>query len=628
MILRRSSTPPPTSIIVFAAIGFVAGLLALGVGMCLFSRRKWEVWRGERLLEGAREVNSNPRNTRVDSREVAREESFGTRNIRVDSNPPHINPLKHHISSLLPPHMNLGYPAGWIGGQPPKSQDGGQTPQRQESMESSQLERAETQGSLGLLRHPTPMGFRYEGYRSRTPPVHLKLSTTSATTSQTISTRNGNPNPIPHPPAAHIPRTTTPKPLPPSRSTTPNPPPPRSNASTPIPVHILRRTTRNNSFHLPVIPASARVLDTRPPRPPATSGDASSSGSEYSQPSNPPTSDPGTSVIVERAMAKRLKALAPRPEPDVLFGSPPPAQYGSPNPCVGSPPARVGSPYGRVASPPTPFGSPQARVASPPVHAPRPLPLTLSTASGGKHRLHSLHAYFTPVKADAPPLPLPLPPLPTHSSPSGEYFLGLQPSLRPSSSHYTLNKGRGGLGEREETEEGEGELTESQKAYFPPELNMNMSPLGVLEAKLQQGQHQNLQFQPGTHQQNTPYQQTLPNQQNPTIQRNTYYHQQIQNEGGGSNGSFLGGTTDDSTTSTSHGEATNVAFANSLANKTWAQRCAEDGKFKNKFEALLASDVGDEGGAAGGKRPLAGAILVLFWIVWYLLYCIILYLLY
>ncbi|MCJ1245800.1 hypothetical protein MMC30_003004 [Trapelia coarctata] len=542
MILRRSTPPLPT-IIAFAVISSVIGILSVAVGMCYFSRRKQKAWRGERLRErlreDAREESTAPRSVHVDSSETTREDN-SIKNASVDSTPSHINSLPYHIRSL-PPHMSLGHPAGWIGERVPRVQDGyqgSQTPLGQKSMESSRLEGAPRQGQL---RTPTPMGFRYEEYRSGTPPVHLKPNTTSTANSTATSSRKttsnaplAQPRPILVPPTANIPRTTTPKPLPalipttPSRSNT-DMNPSRSGTPTPFP----RGTNRNNPFTLAVIPASPLVFDTRP-----SPVEESSSGSEYSQPSDPGPSAPGPSAFAERQMAARLKALEPRgPEPSVLFGSPNP----------------------RVASPPTRFGSPQARIASPPA---RTLPSAISVPAQARTKVHSLHAHFTPVKEDAPPLPLPPLPALGAADAGGPRHLGVHPALRPSSSEYSLNPGKGTALEG---------LTDPQKAFFPP--NLNLSPLGMLEAKLVHGQNM----------------------------QNTQHHQ-LQHEGLGIGAEGISNT-DESTTSTSHGEATNVAFANTLANKTWAQRCAEDGRFRNKFEALVASEVSDEGMGMANPQP-------------------------
>lgn len=135
-------------------------------------------------------------------------------------------------------------------------------------------------------------------------------------------------------------------------------------------------------------------------------------------------------------------------------------------------------------------------------------------------------------------------------------------------------------------------LSDPQRAYFPP--NLTLSPLTLLERDFQRRTNDSI----------------------PPLQGDTRHGQSTGtpgSEGAAAHAGESTSTTEDTTdTSTSHGEATNVAFvASSGASRTWAQRCAEDGRFRNKFEALVASEV-SEGSVEGGRGRGGGGEFVCF----------------
>lgn len=77
--------------------------------------------------------------------------------------------------------------------------------------------------------------------------------------------------------------------------------------------------------------------------------------------------------------------------------------------------------------------------------------------------------------------------------------------------------------------------------------------------------------------------------------------------------------TDISTTSTSHGEPTNRAFAKSWKHKTWARRFKDREQFPNQFEALVASEVseGSDGGFGVGVREGEMGEWYFRWLLWW-----------
>lgn len=545
MILRRSILPPP-SIIVFAAIGGVVALVALAIALVRFLRRR----------------NQKARQRRRSLRHSARFENVVPSHVPVDA---------------LPPHMQFGYPENSLFPQAPRDQDGGRgggaamLPQSS-TQSSSQLQRPSTQLSQYQL---PPMGFSYDNYRSGVPPVHIPAPPGS----RNNNNYHPNPNPASAPssrhkptypttaPAAPIPRANTPNPLPPlthtlsmsgSRS--------RSRSSTPTPPSRAKPafSARGNNFTLAVIPATPLMLDARTP---GEGGDASSSGSDYSQ-----LSDPG-------------------------------------DPRVALPSVRVASPPARVVSPPVWVRSAAARNASP---ATRPLPpaisLPTSSLTSGRTRFPSLHAHFTPRTEDAPPLgahalvpaPAPLPALPPHR---GATDRGGHPPLRSPTSTGTATHEHDTRGRNANSHGEHAGLSDPQRAYFPPHLTL--SPLALLERDFQRRTNDGSPPQRG----DGPH---GPSAGAPGA------------EGAAARAGESTSATEDTTdTSTSHGEATNVAFvASSGASRTWAQRCAEDGRFRNKFEALVASEVSE--GSVDGRRGTGGGgefvcclflvcVFVLFW---------------
>lgn len=417
MILRRSVLPPP-SIIVFAAIGGVVALLALAIALVRFLRR-----RHQKACQRRRSL-----------RHSVRFENVVPSHVPVDA---------------LPPHMQFGYPENSLFPQAPRDQDGGRgggaamLPQSS-TQSSSQLQRPSTQLSRYQL---PPMGFSYDNYRSGVPPVHIPAPP---------GLRNNNhhtdPNPASTPSSRHkhtYPTTASAAPIP--RTSTPNPHPPLthtlsksgsgSRSGTPTPLSRAKPafSARGNNFTLAVIPATPLMLDTRTP---GEGGDASSSGSEYSQ-----LSDPG-------------------------------------DPQVAVPSVRVAFPPARVVSPPVWVRPAAARSASP---ATRPLPpaisLPSSSLTSGRTRFPSLHAHFTPRTEDVPPLgahapapaPAPLPALPPHR---GETDRGGNPPLRVSTSTGTVTR-ENDPRSRNTNSHGEPDgLSDPQRAYFPPHLTL--SPLSLL----------------------------------------------------------------------------------------------------------------------------------------------------